>query len=246
MSADSPPAITLNGHLANPEQAPAFAVEVPVSPRRLVPLEPRNVFTHSSPRFHLVSLSTPRRQLTNLIHAEILAVTSAMRKNQRWASTSYAAQSYTSAAGHRGFAGGAARGRSRDDDDERGRGHTATSLMSGFMELKMRLRDIEGQSMGISSAKNRKEEATDDPARSQIPLNSTLSLSCIRSSRSSGLPKRRARSPRLLSLPSTNSSATLSSPRRPRTFPSRWHNFRPQGHIASSRLAIQYRTKSSS
>ncbi|GAA5869908.1 hypothetical protein JCM16303_001838 [Sporobolomyces ruberrimus] len=110
MSADSPPAITLNGHLANPEQAPAFAVEVP---------------------------------LTNLIHAEILAVTSAMRKNQRWASTSYAAQSYTSAAGHRGFAGGAARGRSRDDDDERGRGHTATSLMSGFMELKMRLRDIE-------------------------------------------------------------------------------------------------------
>ncbi|GAA5913201.1 Arf family guanine nucleotide exchange factor GEA2 [Sporobolomyces salmoneus] len=109
MSIDSPPAITLNGGLTNPEQAPSFAVEVP---------------------------------LTNLIHAEILAVTSAMRKNQRWASTSYAAQSYTSAAGHLGVSG-SSRTRSRDDDDERGRGHTATSLMSGFMELKMRLRDIE-------------------------------------------------------------------------------------------------------
>ncbi|GAA6005362.1 hypothetical protein JCM11491_002672 [Sporobolomyces phaffii] len=109
MSTDAPPAITLNGEATAPEQAPAFAVEVP---------------------------------LANLIHAEILAVTSAMRKNQRWASTSYAAQSYTSAAGHLGIAGGA-RLRSRDDDDERTRGHTATSLMSGFMELKMRLREVE-------------------------------------------------------------------------------------------------------
>ncbi|GAA5978631.1 hypothetical protein JCM5350_002459 [Sporobolomyces pararoseus] len=110
MSADLLPAITLNGDYTNPEQAPSFAVEVP---------------------------------LTNLIHAEILAVTSAMRKNQRWASTSYAAQSYTSAAGHLGIAGGSGRTRSRDDHDDRGRGHTATSLMSGFMELKMRLRDVE-------------------------------------------------------------------------------------------------------
>jgi len=73
-----------------------------------------------------------------------------MRKNQRWASTSYAAQSYTSAAGHLGLAGSSARIRSRDEDDERGRGHTATSLMSGFMELKMRLRDVEGKLLATS------------------------------------------------------------------------------------------------
>ena len=98
-----------------------------------------------SPPSHLPAIAL-LVQPANLIHAEILAVTSAMRKNQRWASTSYAARSYTTAAGHLGMGGvaGGSRIRSRENDEGRGRVHTATTLMSGFMELNMRLRDLEG------------------------------------------------------------------------------------------------------
>ncbi|GAA5949414.1 hypothetical protein JCM21900_004055 [Sporobolomyces salmonicolor] len=111
-----PPTITLAIPAIPPEDAPSFSVEVPPA---------------------------------NLIHAEILAVTSAMRKNQRWASTSYAAYSYTSAAGNLGLAGAATSPVGRDlfkskaDAATGPRASGAAGLMSAFMELKMRLRDLD-------------------------------------------------------------------------------------------------------
>ena len=91
-----------------------------------------------------------RPQPINLIHAEILAVVSAMRKNQRWAPTS--SSSYTpypfpstsaqqqqqllpSGIALRGNSG--AKGRSAQAQNNAG-------LMSGFMALKMELRASDG------------------------------------------------------------------------------------------------------
>ncbi|CEQ40773.1 SPOSA6832_02437, partial [Sporobolomyces salmonicolor] len=119
-----PPTITLAIPAISPEDAPSFSVEVPPA---------------------------------NLIHAEILAVTSAMRKNQRWASASYAAYSYTSAAGNLTLAGAATSPVGRDlfkskaDAATGPRASGAAGLMSAFMELKMRLRDLDRPSPRSSS-----------------------------------------------------------------------------------------------
>lgn len=84
-------------------------------------------------------------QIMSLIQAEILAVTSSMRKNQRWASAPV--QSYPfprsstnglpTMGGLRGFV------------DGRSRQGTTQSLMSGFMQLKMDLREVEGRSLDV-------------------------------------------------------------------------------------------------
>ncbi|GAA5881801.1 hypothetical protein JCM1840_003881, partial [Sporobolomyces johnsonii] len=111
-----PPSISLSIPTTAPEPPPAFSVQVPPA---------------------------------NLIHAEILAVTSAMRKNQRWASSSYAAYSYTSAAGNLGLTGAPTSHVGRDlfkpkpDPTTRTRVSGPAGLMSAFMELKMRLRDLD-------------------------------------------------------------------------------------------------------
>ncbi|GAA5880201.1 hypothetical protein JCM8547_006589 [Rhodosporidiobolus lusitaniae] len=90
----------------------------------------------------------------NLIYAEILAVTSAMRKNQRWASlasASYASyrppsstingvggsgQSAPNGLFNRGEGGGGLKGHRRGEEQ-------APSLMGNFVALKMRLREMD-------------------------------------------------------------------------------------------------------
>ncbi|BGP52381.1 GDP/GTP exchange factor for ARF [Rhodotorula kratochvilovae] len=89
---------------------------------------------------------------TNLIHAEILAVTSAMRKNQRWASAAYAAYPYLSGSnrlnGSEGVGGSGVSAPSslfkgKEAAQRGGRHAEALGLMGGFAELKMRLRDLD-------------------------------------------------------------------------------------------------------
>ncbi|BGP04186.1 GDP/GTP exchange factor for ARF [Rhodotorula toruloides] len=94
------------------------------------------------------SVEVPR---ANLIHAEILAVTSAMRKNQRWASAA-AYTPYPLLASHRlngsegvggsgmSQAGSLFKGRSGDSQSRRR--DESLGLMEGFAVLKMRLRDM--------------------------------------------------------------------------------------------------------
>ncbi|GAA6008572.1 Sec7 domain-containing protein [Rhodotorula paludigena] len=89
----------------------------------------------------------------NVIHAEILAVTSAMRKNQRWASAAFAAYPYLSGSsrlnGSEGVGGSGVSPanslfKGKDAEQRGGRNAQALGLMGGFAELKMRLRDLDG------------------------------------------------------------------------------------------------------
>ncbi|GAA6009496.1 hypothetical protein JCM10207_003803 [Rhodosporidiobolus poonsookiae] len=85
----------------------------------------------------------------NLIHAEILSVTSAMRKNQRWASaySSYSAYAYAHPANATPSAAGA--GLFKRDEvggglkGHKGRAEQPASLMGGFAVLKGRLRELD-------------------------------------------------------------------------------------------------------
>lgn len=88
-----------------------------------------------------------------MIHAEILAVTSAMRKNQRWASAAFAAYPYLSGSsrlnGSEGVGGSGVSPanslfKGKDAEQRGGRNAQALGLMGGFAELKMRLRDLDG------------------------------------------------------------------------------------------------------
>ncbi|GAA5820135.1 hypothetical protein JCM3770_005386 [Rhodotorula araucariae] len=92
---------------------------------------------------------------THVIHAEILAVTSAMRKNQRWASAAYAAYPYLGGSnrlnGSQGVGGSGTSPSSslfkgKEAAQRGGRHAEALGLMGGFAELKMRLRDLDDPS----------------------------------------------------------------------------------------------------
>ncbi|GAA6035516.1 hypothetical protein JCM8097_000294 [Rhodosporidiobolus ruineniae] len=91
----------------------------------------------------------------NVIYAEILAVTSAMRKNQRWASaaSSYAAYPYRAPSTFNGVGGSGTSDASSSlfKREEGGlKGHKsaaqAPSLLGNFMLLKMRLREMDESS----------------------------------------------------------------------------------------------------
>ncbi|GAA5913880.1 hypothetical protein JCM8208_004987 [Rhodotorula glutinis] len=93
----------------------------------------------------------------NLIHAEILAVTSAMRKNQRWASAAYAAYPYLSGStrlnGSQGVGGSGVSStsspslfRDKDHNTRTSKNAQALGLMGGFAELKLRLRELDDAS----------------------------------------------------------------------------------------------------
>ncbi|POY71606.1 hypothetical protein BMF94_5391 [Rhodotorula taiwanensis] len=91
----------------------------------------------------------------HLIHAEVLAVTSAMRKNQRWASAAYALYPYRSGSsrlnGSQAVGGGAglngkrtlAAGGQRTQSGRDTKQSRSIGLMGGFSELRMLLREIE-------------------------------------------------------------------------------------------------------
>ena len=87
-------------------------------------------------------------QPLNLIHAEILAVTSAMRKNQRWAATSSApfpsSYSYAGLSDRNGRGGSGSMGLRNIENGRTPRERVDAALMSGFMSLKMELRQVEG------------------------------------------------------------------------------------------------------
>ncbi|BGP21002.1 GDP/GTP exchange factor for ARF [Rhodosporidiobolus nylandii] len=90
----------------------------------------------------------------NLIHAEILSVTSAMRKNQRWASAAAAAASTYAAMPFRSSSSSSSAGVAVGDglfrrEGETLKGHSGRqedqppSLLGNFMVLKMRLREMD-------------------------------------------------------------------------------------------------------
>lgn len=147
------PLITLEGSSLPIEQheaamdTPTFTVEVPVRALAL-----------SCITLELTALPSPvaaRRfrslQKANLIHSEILSVTSAMRKNQRWANSS-ASSAYGASYSPR--PGSTTNGRRDQASGPRmvlqgggARGNDAAGgLMAGFVALKMELREIEGGS----------------------------------------------------------------------------------------------------
>ncbi|GAA5939550.1 hypothetical protein JCM3775_004858 [Rhodotorula graminis] len=93
----------------------------------------------------------------NLIHAEILTVTSAMRKNQRWASAAYAAYPYLSGStrlnGSQGVGGSGVSStsspslfRDKDHNTRTSKNAQGLGLMGGFAELKLRLRELDDAS----------------------------------------------------------------------------------------------------
>lgn len=135
---------------------PSFTVEVPVS-------------SPSSPLPARAWLT--RLQPINLIHAEILAVVSAMRKNQRWASSStsnfspYPFPATSSSSTPLQSAASSIALRNRDSTPTKGGreptgAQNNTSLLSGFMTLKMELRNVEGARQIISPRPLRAETAT--------------------------------------------------------------------------------------
>lgn len=129
----------------HPDASPTFSVQVPV--RALSPSSPSAVPPFAHPL---------RTQPANLIHAEILAVTSAMRKNQRWASAAYAAYPYlggsssTRLNGSEGVGGSGVSTptsslfRGKEAAMRTSKNAQALGLMGGFAELKLRLRALEG------------------------------------------------------------------------------------------------------
>jgi hypothetical protein len=111
-----------------------------------------------------------QRQPANLIYAEILAVTSAMRKNQRWASSASSSSSYSyayrppSSFPSAGVGGsGQSQQQSLFRTQEQGlRGHRdgreqRPSLMSNFGELKARLRE-KGDGKSCSTVRRRRRD----------------------------------------------------------------------------------------
>ncbi|GAA5877623.1 hypothetical protein JCM3774_005361 [Rhodotorula dairenensis] len=91
----------------------------------------------------------------HLIHAEVLAVTSAMRKNQRWASAAYTSYPYATASsrlngsqavGGAGISSRRPGPRSRTEDGRDGKQGRSNGLMGGFSELRLLLRGIEDPS----------------------------------------------------------------------------------------------------
>ncbi|KAK4700811.1 hypothetical protein P7C70_g5435, partial [Phenoliferia sp. Uapishka_3] len=126
-----------------PADTPTFIVEVPVTPPSL-----------SLIPFPLTDV-VPTQPI-NLIHAEILAVVSAMRKNQRWAptsSTSFTPYPFpTTNQPSLGLAGVTLRtgGGGKDAGGKQRDAGSNAGLMSGFMSLKMELRNVEGPSLSAS------------------------------------------------------------------------------------------------
>lgn len=93
-------------------------------------------------------------QPLHLIHAEVLAVTSAMRKNQRWASAAYTSYPYVTgssrlngsqAVGGAGISSRRSNPRSRPDEAHDSKQGRSLGLMGGFSELRLMLRDVEGE-----------------------------------------------------------------------------------------------------
>lgn len=116
--------------------SPSFQVEVPV---RLPP------YSFQSAKL-TASLAL---QPANLIHAEILSVTSAMRKNQRWAassSSSYSSYSQSNSSRPNGIGRRESNAKLHAAAAARGQLQGAQGLMGGFVQLKMELREIEGES----------------------------------------------------------------------------------------------------
>lgn len=110
-------------------------------------------------------------QPLHLVYAEVLAVTSAMRKNQRWASAAQASYPYMSgssrlngsqAVGGTGFSSSGSKRpllgarTAETSDSKQGR---SIGLMGGFSELRLLLRETEGAQIIPFSAKA-------DPVRS--------------------------------------------------------------------------------
>ncbi|GAA5972950.1 hypothetical protein JCM8115_005875 [Rhodotorula mucilaginosa] len=91
----------------------------------------------------------------HLIHAEVLAVTSAMRKNQRWASAASTSYPYVTgssrlngsqAIGGAGISNRRSNLRSRPDEAHNSKQGRSLGLMGGFSELRLMLRDIQDPS----------------------------------------------------------------------------------------------------
>jgi brefeldin A-resistance guanine nucleotide exchange factor 1 len=78
----------------------------------------------------------------HILYAEILAVTSVMRKNSRWASSTHFVNVRDSAlASNLGLR----RSNPGTNFQAHGRGSRESDLMAGFQELKRATRDIEGE-----------------------------------------------------------------------------------------------------
>lgn len=228
------------------------AIEVPVSP-------PSPACSHT-PGAELAVLSPTRRcvrpvdpQPLHLIHAEVLAVTSAMRKNQRWASAASTSYPYVTgssrlngsqAIGGAGISNRRSNLRSRPDEAHISKQGRSLGLMGGFSELRLMLRDMQG-ARAEQDLQYSLETVPTEPSVLQIPPNWMQLPFCTRSSRSSVRQRRRARSRRQPWLPSTNSSPTRSCPRPRRISRLRWCNFRLREHTANSKPATPSRTRSS-
>jgi golgi-specific brefeldin A-resistance guanine nucleotide exchange factor 1 len=97
-----------------------------------------NVDMESTTGFATVAGTVSRK---HVLHSEILAVTSAMRKNSRWASSTHTLNARDSALARNL---GLRRSSPTFNSQASGRGSREADLMAGFQELKRTIRDVDG------------------------------------------------------------------------------------------------------